>query len=52
MARRLLTGASEMLASCPCEAGCPGCVGPIGEVGEQGKQAAARILAELLATAA
>ncbi len=48
MARRLLTGASELLAACSCEAGCPSCVGPIGEVGERGKEAAARILAELL----
>ena len=49
LVRRLLAGASELLASCSCEAGCPSCVGPIGEVGERGKEAAARILAELLA---
>ncbi len=47
MAGRLLEGASEMLAACPCETGCPSCVGPIGEVGERGKDVAARILAEL-----
>jgi DEAD/DEAH box helicase domain-containing protein len=52
MCRRLLEGASELLAGCPCEAGCPSCVGPVGEVGDRGKEAAGRILAELLATTA
>ena len=52
MRRRLLEGAAELLAGCPCEAGCPSCVGPVGEVGDRGKEAAARILAELLATSA
>jgi DEAD/DEAH box helicase domain-containing protein len=51
MTPKLLAGASEILAACPCEAGCPSCVGPIGEVGEGGKEAAARILAELLGAA-
>lgn len=45
---RLLRHASELLAGCQCEAGCPSCVGPLGEVGEGGKQAAMRILGELL----
>lgn len=48
MTRRLLEGAAELLADCPCEAGCPSCVGPVGEIGERGKEAAARILAQLL----
>jgi DEAD/DEAH box helicase domain-containing protein len=48
LAHKLLRGASEMLAGCPCVAGCPSCVGPTGEVGERGKEAAARILAALL----
>lgn len=47
LAPRLIEGAAALLASCPCEAGCPGCVGPIGEVGERGKEIARRILAEL-----
>jgi DEAD/DEAH box helicase domain-containing protein len=48
LTRRLLEGAAELLAGCPCESGCPSCVGPVGEVGERGKEAAARILAQLL----
>jgi DEAD/DEAH box helicase domain-containing protein len=51
MRRRLLEGASELLAGCPCEAGCPSCVGPAGEIGDRGKAVAARILAGLLSTA-
>jgi len=51
MVPRLLRHASELLAACACEAGCPSCVGPIGEVGERGKEAASRILAELLGSA-
>jgi DEAD/DEAH box helicase domain-containing protein len=47
LAPRLLEGAAKLLASCPCESGCPSCVGPPGEVGENGKQAARRILREL-----
>ncbi len=43
-ARRLLDGAADLIAACPCEAGCPSCVGPLGEVGERAKEAAARIL--------
>jgi DEAD/DEAH box helicase domain-containing protein len=47
MTERLLAGAAELLAACPCEAGCPSCVGPVGEVGERGKETAARILRAL-----
>jgi DEAD/DEAH box helicase domain-containing protein len=48
LTRTLLTGASELIGSCPCESGCPSCVGPVGEIGERGKEAAGRILAQLL----
>ena len=44
---KLLTGALDVLKTCPCEAGCPSCVGPIGEAGERGKQAALQILTGL-----
>ncbi|HLH00168.1 MAG TPA: DEAD/DEAH box helicase [Bryobacteraceae bacterium] len=46
---KLLTGALDVIRSCPCEVGCPACVGPVGEVGERGKQAALQILTELAA---
>jgi len=44
---KLLAHTAELLAQCPCEAGCPSCVGPVGEVGERGKEAAAAFLAAL-----
>jgi DEAD/DEAH box helicase domain-containing protein len=47
MTPELLKKTAELVAACPCEAGCPSCVGPVGEVGERGKEVAARILAAL-----
>ena len=47
LAPRLLSQTGELIAACPCEAGCPSCVGPSGETGERAKEVAARILAEL-----
>jgi DEAD/DEAH box helicase domain-containing protein len=52
LTRRLLEGARDLLSGCSCDSGCPSCVGPVGEIGENGKQTTARILAELLTTAA
>jgi DEAD/DEAH box helicase domain-containing protein len=51
MTDRLLAGARNLIASCPCECGCPSCVGPPGETGERGKEAAARVAAILLGDA-
>ena len=36
----LLNQAKELIANCPCEAGCPSCVGPPGESGDRAKEAA------------
>jgi DEAD/DEAH box helicase domain-containing protein len=47
LAPKLVSETGELIASCPCEAGCPSCVGPAGEIGERGKEVAARIV-ELL----
>jgi len=48
LAPRLLAQTAELLAGCPCEAGCPSCVGPVGEVGERGKEVAGRIVERLM----
>ena len=44
----LLQRSQELLAACPCAAGCPSCVGPLGEVGEKAKEVAAQFLNHLL----
>jgi DEAD/DEAH box helicase domain-containing protein len=44
---QLLRQTAELVAACPCEAGCPSCVGAPGETGERAKEVAVRILAEL-----
>ena len=38
----------ELLAACPCDAGCPSCVGAPGEVGEQAKEVALRLAESLI----
>jgi DEAD/DEAH box helicase domain-containing protein len=40
----LLAESESLIASCPCEDGCPSCVGPPGEVGRRGKPVALAIL--------
>jgi DEAD/DEAH box helicase domain-containing protein len=48
MIGQLLAGGRDLIASCPCENGCPSCTGPAGEIGEKGKKAALEILSALL----
>jgi DEAD/DEAH box helicase domain-containing protein len=43
----LLQRTRELIASCPCESGCPSCVGPAGMKGERTKEAALAILEHL-----
>jgi DEAD/DEAH box helicase domain-containing protein len=45
MRRALLSKTRDLIASCPCESGCPSCVGPLGEVGPLAKTVALEILA-------
>lgn len=40
----LLAAARDLIARCPCSAGCPSCVGPPLEVGKAGKNEALRLL--------
>jgi len=49
LSEQLIEKTQQLIAACPCEAGCPSCVGPIGEVGEKGKEVALEILRKLLA---
>jgi DEAD/DEAH box helicase domain-containing protein len=47
----LLTRTRELIATCPCENGCPSCVGPFGDKSERSKEVALVIL-ELLSSPA
>jgi DEAD/DEAH box helicase domain-containing protein len=40
----VLAAARDLIASCPCEFGCPSCVGPVLEVGSTGKARALDVL--------
>jgi DEAD/DEAH box helicase domain-containing protein len=44
----LLAAATELVAGCRCEQGCPACVGPVGEVGSEAKELTGRLLRRLL----
>jgi len=43
----LLEKTRELIASCPCDKGCPSCVGPSGMKTERAKEAALAILNRL-----
>ncbi|MBI1875321.1 MAG: DEAD/DEAH box helicase [Acidobacteria bacterium] len=44
MSHELLRHTRELIAQCPCEAGCPSCVGPVGYTGPLAKTVALKIL--------
>jgi DEAD/DEAH box helicase domain-containing protein len=48
MRQALLAKTRDLIASCPCESGCPSCVGPLGEVGPLAKTVALDILAAVI----
>ena len=43
-AAAVIAAAHQLIAACPCEAGCPSCVGPALEVGEEGKATTLKLL--------
>lgn len=47
MRRTLLERTRDLIATCPCESGCPSCVGPLGEVGPRAKRVALDLLARV-----
>jgi DEAD/DEAH box helicase domain-containing protein len=47
MREDLIARTRGLIASCPCESGCPSCVGPLGEVGPLAKTVALEILARV-----
>jgi len=44
----LLANAHTLIASCPCERGCPSCVGPLLHFNERSKELPLRILSSVL----
>ncbi len=48
MHAELLSRTRELIATCPCDNGCPSCVGPVGQNGPLAKVVATRILARLI----
>ncbi len=47
MRQALVEKTRDLIATCPCESGCPSCVGPLGEVGPLAKRVALDILARV-----
>jgi DEAD/DEAH box helicase domain-containing protein len=47
MHAELVERTRQLIASCPCDNGCPSCVGPVGQTGPLAKTVALRILAHL-----
>lgn len=47
---QLLAQTQQLIASCPCEVGCPSCVGPVGDIGPRAKRVALDLLARLQAS--
>ncbi len=47
MHAELVARTRELIASCPCETGCPSCVGPVGQNGPLAKTVALRMLDHL-----
>jgi DEAD/DEAH box helicase domain-containing protein len=43
----LLLRTHDLIATCPCDSGCPSCVGPVGQTGPLAKSVALRILDHL-----
>jgi DEAD/DEAH box helicase domain-containing protein len=43
----LIVRTRELIASCPCESGCPSCVGPVGDTGPMAKNVALELLNRL-----
>jgi len=47
MRDRVVDKTRGLIASCPCESGCPSCVGPLGDVGPLAKTVALDILTRM-----
>ncbi len=47
MREALVEKTRDLIATCPCESGCPSCVGPLGEVGPLAKRVALDILSRI-----
>ena len=49
---QLLAQTGQLIASCPCEIGCPSCVGPVGDIGPRAKRVALDLLTRLQSSSA